>query len=76
MKLDGEWDQNAQNFTSDLHTDYSSEPSFMDLSGSYSVRWDGYVEATIEIDPIKDYDGNNTLFVALLEGENILEQKE
>jgi hypothetical protein len=75
MELDGEWDQNAQSFTSNIHNDYTSRPAFMGISGTYSVRWDGMVSATVEVDPLKDYSGNNTLFVALVEGTTYLNKK-
>ena len=75
MELDGEWDQNAQSFTTQLHTEYTSRPSFMDIEGTYSVRWDGFVEADITVKPYGNFTDNNTLFVALMEGTTFLNKK-
>jgi hypothetical protein len=75
MELDGEWDQNAQSFTSVIHNDYTSRPAFMELEGTFSVRWDGYVEANITVKPYGDFNDNNTLFVALMEGHTYLNKK-
>lgn len=75
MELDGEWDQNASSFTSQIHTDYSSRPAFIDIEGTYSVRWDGFVEANITVKPYGNFSDNNTLYVALMEGTTYLNKK-
>jgi hypothetical protein len=80
MEIDGGWDGNANSFTSTLHTEAYDIPSFVDLTGSKVSFAGGDTSAgsadanvmcnvTVEIDPIQDFAGTNTLFVAVFEKE-------
>lgn len=74
MELDGEWDQNAQSFTSALHDQYTAEPAFMDITAT-SIQWGKHVEVNVEINPATDYTGNNTIHVAIMEKETFKNEK-
>jgi hypothetical protein len=66
MELDGQWDGNASSFTTQMHTDLSSMPAFMEIKAEV-VQWGKHVEVSVEIDPASDFSGNNTLHVAIME---------
>ena len=66
MEIDGGWDGNASSFTSQMHTDATNKPAFVDITAT-TVQWGKHVELSIEIDPAADFSGNNTLHAAIME---------
>lgn len=69
MEIDGGWDQNASSFTANLHTEAREKPSFMELTGSFSVDADNQtVTSNFEINPLQTINSNDMrLMVAIIE---------
>lgn len=74
MEIDGGWDGNAQSFTAQMHSELIAKPAFMDIKAE-SIQWGKHVEVSIELDPVADFPGNNTLHVAIMEKETFENEK-
>ena len=66
MEVDGGWDGNASSFTSQMHSDATGMPAFMEITAE-SIQWGKHVELNVEVNPASDFQGNNTLHVAIME---------
>lgn len=66
MEVDGGWDGNASSFTTQMHSDATGLPAFMEITAE-SIQWGKHVEVNVEVNPASDFQGNNTLHVAIME---------
>ena len=76
MEIDGGWDQNASSFTSNLYSQYESDPAFVDIAANVTINWQYKVTADITIKPLADFSSNNLkLFAVITEGQTYKNKK-
>ena len=65
MEIDGEWDGNANGFTSSLHDDALGVFSIIDINATFD-KWGQSVVTTVNIDPLADI-SNVSIYAAVFE---------
>ncbi len=63
------WNGNSSNYTANLLATEAAKPAFVDLNASLTYDGNKKFNATVTIDPLKSYTGDNRLFVALVESK-------
>jgi hypothetical protein len=76
MECDGGWDGNAASFTSALYDQFSSKPSFLEITGNVSLTWKNKVTADITLNPLADFASSNLkLHAVITEGTTFWNKK-
>ncbi len=66
MEVDGGWDGNASSFTTTLYDQFSSKPSFLEITGNVSLTWKNNITADITLNPMADFASSNLKLHAVI----------